>query len=535
MGSIKKIRILRPIVLLIVMNTILMNIAAESYSIASKRRDLLSVEASDIFNSIIAKPEIIWGEVADIDPDRLAVSDTLYCFLENNKLELFASYHSNGNEYQYTQYESSDNEAQAYLSIYGGYVHVDVRTPTGKYRIISISETEAAIVKYVSQILEEPEYNEFADDHTTETENVSIESFATRSTPIIRVLFLYTDSALNMMVGASKPDAMKAEVFRYINDGNTSFANSDINAYLQLAYIGPTDYDETSGTWSKTLNRFYSQNDGYMDEVHNLRDKYKADVCVLIQGKDNYCGEAKAIKASANTAFCIIWPSYYSCGRRYSAIHEIGHLIGCRHNYAKDSNIIPYIYGHGYINCISGNAWCTIMSYESSCSIYNDRILYWSNPEVYYNGVATGTTNLENNARVWNERAGTVAVFRNEPDEVYFTAADNNLFSLYESIKATSKISVGNGFEVQPGQTVEMCAPTIELLAGTYIKAGAKVLAHTNPSTSTPYPQFVSKRATEPAIEQAQTSISTTKFFRNGQLLIRQGNRVFTPSGIFGF
>ena len=49
MGSIKKIRILRPIVLLIVMNTILMNIAAESYSIASKRRDLLSVEASDIF------------------------------------------------------------------------------------------------------------------------------------------------------------------------------------------------------------------------------------------------------------------------------------------------------------------------------------------------------------------------------------------------------------------------------------------------------------------------------------------------------
>ena len=135
MGSIKKIRILRPIVLLIVMNTILMNIAAESYSIASKRRDLLSVEASDIFNSIIAKPEIIWGEVADIDPDRLAVSDTLYCFLENNKLELFASYHSNGNEYQYTQYESSDNEAQAYLSIYGGYVHVDVRNRSGDCQI----------------------------------------------------------------------------------------------------------------------------------------------------------------------------------------------------------------------------------------------------------------------------------------------------------------------------------------------------------------------------------------------------------------
>lgn len=339
---------------------------------------------------------------------------------------------------------------------------------------------------------------------------------------------------------------MKQVAYNYINNGNESFNNSDIDAHMQLAYIGPTNYNEANYSWNSVLQHFSGSNDGYMDEVHTLRDKYKADVCVLFQGKNNYCGEAKTIKASANTAFCIVWPSN-GCNGKYTAVHEIGHLIGCRHNYSTDSNLIPYIYGHGYYHYIEGYSsmsWRTMMSYGNDCGGYEyncNRILYWSNPDIQYGSIATGTTNLENNARVWNERAGTVAAFRNEANEINFTAADNNLLSLYESITATSKISVGNGFEVQSGQTVEMCAPTIELLAGTYIKAGAKYIARTSENV-TPYPNFIREVTANTAEETnppdfpaeamaATASPRAQKFFRNGQLLILRDGKTYNVTG----
>ena len=500
-----------------------------------------STEVADSVNTryteLANKSNVIWSSLVAIDIDSVLYSDSLQLFLDNETVSVYTTYNNTENGF-YAHYSSSDNGTDVYLSILDNCIMGSIHAASGQYSLQSVSLNEVAIIKFGdTMIYEEPEMA----NSEIDSANDSDEYIRTSSgTPIIRVLFLYTDSAFRMM-GSYQPNTkLKQVVYNYINNGNESFNNSNFDAHLQLAYIGPTNYKEANYSWNSVLQHFSGSSDGYMDEVHTLRDKYKADVCVLFQGKNNYCGEAKTIKANANTAFCIVHPSN-GCNGKYTAVHEIGHLIGCRHNYSADANLIPYIYGHGYYHYIDGYSsisWRTMMAYGDDCggSEYNcNRILYWSNPNIQYGGIATGTTNLENNARVWNERAETVAAFKNEENEINFTATDNNLLSLYESIKATSSISVGNGFEVQPGQTVEMCAPTIELLAGTYIKAGAKVLAHTNPSTSTPYPQFVSKRATEPAIEQAQTSISTTKFFRNGQLLIRQGNRVFTPSGIFGF
>ena len=53
------------------------------------------------------------------------------------------------------------------------------------------------------------------------------------------------------------------------------------------------------------------------------------------------------------------------------------------------------------------------MAYD--CSPSCPRLQYWSNPDVSYNGVAMGTIATNNNARVLNTTAATVATFRN-PD-----------------------------------------------------------------------------------------------------------------------
>jgi peptidyl-Asp metalloendopeptidase len=91
----------------------------------------------------------------------------------------------------------------------------------------------------------------------------------------------------------------------------------------------------------------------------------------------------------------------------YSITHEIGHLIGARHDKALDPNMTPFPYGHGYVN---GTKWRDIMSYRQGCSGC-PRIPYWSNPTTKIRGDAGGTVDADN-ARVILEQAERVAKFR---------------------------------------------------------------------------------------------------------------------------
>jgi hypothetical protein len=143
-----------------------------------------------------------------------------------------------------------------------------------------------------------------------------------------------------------------------------------------------------------------------MDEVHALRDQHAADVAILITKSGDACGIASDIYASEDTAFAVVGQN---CATGYySFAHEIGHLQGARHNPEADSSSTPFAYGHGYYN--EPGKWRTIMSY--ACPAGCTRLKYWSNPNVQYSGVPTGTAALHNNARVLNETACRVANFR---------------------------------------------------------------------------------------------------------------------------
>ncbi|MBE9048795.1 hypothetical protein IQ255_31235, partial [Pleurocapsales cyanobacterium LEGE 10410] len=65
-----------------------------------------------------------------------------------------------------------------------------------------------------------------------------------------------------------------------------------------------------------------------------------------------------------------------------------------------------------------------------------NRIPYWSNPDENYNGVAMGTSSWNDNARVWGERAATIAGFKSPvpptaPTGVNITNANSNFGSPY--------------------------------------------------------------------------------------------------------
>jgi hypothetical protein len=217
---------------------------------------------------------------------------------------------------------------------------------------------------------------------------------------ILRILVAYTPK-----VAAGNPD-VNALINLAIAETNLGYTNSQINIRAELAYAYQVNYQEST-SHDTDLDNFRNNNDSIMDEVHDIRNTYKADVCVLLIDNAQYCGTAAAILATESTAFAVV---HFTCATGYySFAHEIGHLQGARHNREADPEASPFRYGHGYYNELE--KWRTIMSYN--CNAGCPRLPYWSNPTVRYKGVTTmGTDDLENDSRVLNETAPIVTAFR---------------------------------------------------------------------------------------------------------------------------
>ena len=216
----------------------------------------------------------------------------------------------------------------------------------------------------------------------------------------IDVIVAYTRKA-----ASSYSDVKRELVDLSIEEANNSFRMSNLgNIKLRLVHSYQTDYVE-QGAHFDHVWRFADKGDGYMDEIHPLRDKYKADVGVLIVDDPQGCGLATRVYADAEEAFAVV---HHECAvTTYSVAHEIGHLIGARHDLGLDRTMTPFAYGHGYVN---GTKWRDIMSYKESCGGC-PRLPVWSSPFVKIKGEPAGTPELDN-ARVISEQAARVAAFR---------------------------------------------------------------------------------------------------------------------------
>jgi hypothetical protein len=194
-----------------------------------------------------------------------------------------------------------------------------------------------------------------------------------------------------------------------VDETNQSYVNSGINILMTRVHTAQVSYSESGRSFSTHVNYLKGTTDGFMDNVHTLRNTYAADVVVLIVNDSEACGIAAAIKATATTAFAV---AHYSCiTGYYSFAHEVGHLQGARHDRFVDGSTTPYAYGHGFIP--STKNWRTVMAYGNNCSNCT-RIQWWSNPLKTYpsTGQVMGTAAYEDNARVLNGTAATVAAFR---------------------------------------------------------------------------------------------------------------------------
>jgi len=217
---------------------------------------------------------------------------------------------------------------------------------------------------------------------------------------VIDVIVAYTRKA------ASNYADVKHELIDLaIEEANESFRTSDLaHVKLRLVHAYETNYVE-EGSHFDHVWRFADKGDGYMEEIHGLRDKHRADVALLIVDDPKGCGLATRVYADADEAFAVV---HHECAAAtYSVAHEVGHIIGARHDLNLDKILTPFAFGHGYVN---GTKWRDIMSYKESCGGC-PRVPVWSSPLVKVRGEPAGTPDLDN-ARVIREQAARVAAFR---------------------------------------------------------------------------------------------------------------------------
>ena len=204
---------------------------------------------------------------------------------------------------------------------------------------------------------------------------------------VIDVMIAYTKAA-----ASSYGDIVREVIEPAIEAGNDSFRLSGIGYIkLRLVHAYQTDYVEL-GDQFVHLWRFADTADGYMDEVHELRDHYRADVAVLIVDDADGCGLATRVEADDDEAFAVV---HHACAKtNFSLVHEIGHLIGASHE-------------RGYVH---GKEWRDIMSYKANCGGC-PRLPVWSNPDVLIGGAPAGSAGHDN-ARVIADNVLRVAAFR---------------------------------------------------------------------------------------------------------------------------
>ena len=190
-----------------------------------------------------------------------------------------------------------------------------------------------------------------------------------------------------------------------IAEANQALVNSGVgNVKLRLVHTQLVDYDEGD---AEHFEHLYRMVDGLgpFREVHRLRDEKRADIVGMIIDDPSGCGLSTRVAPDSENAYFVV---HHSCAAiTISIAHEIGHILGARHDRRIDGSNTPFAFGHGYVN---GSKWRTMMSYQESCDGCL-RIPYWSNPRIQHKGEPTGTVDADN-ARVILEQAELVSKFR---------------------------------------------------------------------------------------------------------------------------
>ncbi len=249
----------------------------------------------------------------------------------------------------------------------------------------------------------------------------------------VDVLIVYTPAARTWAGSTANVNNM---INTSIQQANAVLQNSQTGITLRLVHTAEVTYTESGN--STDIGRLRNPSDGYMDNVHALRNQYNADLVALFNSSGNahsWGGVASLYQkqgypswewAAENLAFSVSNIQGYD---KLLPIHEWGHNFGADHHRDQVASTGPgpnTAFGNwaaGHLFQIGSTRYVTVMSYTqrdlykpgtlgAGGTTNHTRIPHFSNPNVNYNGVPTGSATLADNARVLRESKHVIASYR---------------------------------------------------------------------------------------------------------------------------
>lgn len=243
---------------------------------------------------------------------------------------------------------------------------------------------------------------------TTSTYGTGATTLTAGTAAVQDLLVVYT-SAASATWGQATIESM---IRSAVQSANQAYVNSGVNVTLNLVGLQQTTFAESGSGMQTTLNNFRTNS-----AIKSLRDSLGADMVVLVSQDSDWCGYADLRFTTLNgvTTTDAYAVNYSSCLSNQTLAHEVGHLQQLEHNRENaNGTLAAYPYSYGYRQCVTGG-FQDIMSYSCTGA---SRILQFSNPNLYYNGMATGIayetdpTRAADAARSLNDTALKVANYK---------------------------------------------------------------------------------------------------------------------------
>eukprot|EP00752_Nemacystus_decipiens_P014856 g13227.t1 len=200
---------------------------------------------------------------------------------------------------------------------------------------------------------------------------------------------------------------------------NEATVNSDIDLQFNLVRVDKLPYSQTTYDLNDTPTEIEQQRSDELGALKNsadvlaIRDEVQADLVLLVGEFPGTCGLGYLFQVGRDDLGYSFMDD--DCFDNFTHSHEMGHNLGCEHDKANALTTTATSYNHGWRYCASDDAvvYKTIMSYRNGCDVVPPTINHFSNPDVNYLGLPTGTS-LANNAQCIKDSMVAVSNFRTE-------------------------------------------------------------------------------------------------------------------------
>ena len=257
------------------------------------------------------------------------------------------------------------------------------------------------------------------------TMSVSADAMALNdeNTPdVIKLLVVYTPAAA---AWARTNETNIANTISLMMDrAELALSNSNTLLTLELVHSAQVSYTEVNSV--NDLYNLQGAQDGFMDNVHCLRDYHAADLVVLLADVNYTGGQGFLLTSTAGQpAYGFSLTRIQQASGTYTTIHEIAHNLGCHHHKQQNTQPGPGIFSYSAgwrWNGTNNSRYCSIMTYEAgsyfSDGISHTRVPYFSSPNIQYSSGITGNAADGDNARTIRQTKTAVSSYRTEQPAV---------------------------------------------------------------------------------------------------------------------